>query len=40
MPYSGFEGDYVNPKTGANAYVRKHKYRSPCQLCPPVCVSF
>jgi phospholipase C len=24
MPYSGFEGDYVNQKTGANDYVRKH----------------
>lgn len=23
-PYSGFEGDYVNQKTGANDYVRKH----------------
>jgi subtilase family serine protease len=25
-PYSGFEGTYVNQKTGANDYVRKHKY--------------
>ena len=25
MPYSGFEGNYVNQKTGANDYVRKHK---------------
>ncbi|KAI0133784.1 phosphoesterase family-domain-containing protein [Xylariales sp. AK1849] len=24
MPHSGFEGDYVNQKTGANDYVRKH----------------
>jgi len=24
MPYSGFEGDYVNQVTGANDYVRKH----------------
>ncbi|KAK0103535.1 hypothetical protein ONS95_005555 [Cadophora gregata] len=24
MPYSGFQGDYVNQKTGANDYVRKH----------------
>jgi hypothetical protein len=24
-PYSGFEGNYVNQKTGANDYVRKHK---------------
>jgi phospholipase C len=24
MPYSGFEGDYVNQETGANDYVRKH----------------
>lgn len=28
MPYSGFEGNYVNQKTGANDYVRKHKYDS------------
>jgi len=28
-PYSGFEGNYVNQKTGANDYVRKHKY-VPC----------
>ena len=25
MPYSGFEGDYVNQVNGANDYVRKHK---------------
>lgn len=25
MPYSGFEGNYVNQKTGANDYVRKHE---------------
>lgn len=25
-PYSGFEGNYVNQQTGANDYVRKHKY--------------
>jgi len=25
-PYSGFQGNYVNQKTGANDYVRKHKY--------------
>lgn len=24
MPYSGFEGDYVDQKNGANDYVRKH----------------
>lgn len=24
-PYSGFEGNWVNQKTGANDYVRKHK---------------
>jgi len=24
LPYSGFEGDYVNQQTGANDYVRKH----------------
>ncbi|PSS18502.1 hypothetical protein M430DRAFT_19095 [Amorphotheca resinae ATCC 22711] len=24
MPYSGFEGNYVNQQTGANDYVRKH----------------
>lgn len=24
MPYSGYEGDFLNPKTGANDYVRKH----------------
>ncbi|KAI8625908.1 phosphoesterase family-domain-containing protein [Xylariaceae sp. FL1651] len=24
MPYSGFEGSYVNQKNGANDYVRKH----------------
>jgi acid phosphatase len=28
MPYSGFEGNYVNQQTGANDYVRKHKYVS------------
>jgi acid phosphatase len=28
MPYSGFEGDYVNQVNGANDYVRKHKYVS------------
>lgn len=26
MPSSGFLGDYVNQQTGANDYVRKHKY--------------
>jgi phospholipase C len=26
LPYSGFQGTYVNQKTGANDYVRKHKY--------------
>lgn len=26
MPYSGFEGNWVNQKTKANDYVRKHKY--------------
>ena len=25
MPYSGFQGDYVNQENGANDYVRKHK---------------
>lgn len=25
MPYSGFEGNWVNQDTGANMYVRKHK---------------
>jgi hypothetical protein len=25
MPYSGFEGDWVNQQNGANMYVRKHK---------------
>jgi hypothetical protein len=25
LPYSGFEGNYVNQKNGANDYVRKHK---------------
>jgi len=25
MPYSGFEGDYVNQQNGRNDYVRKHK---------------
>jgi hypothetical protein len=29
MPYSGFTGNFPNPKTGANDYVRKHKYFSP-----------
>ncbi|KAK3935752.1 phosphoesterase family-domain-containing protein [Diplogelasinospora grovesii] len=24
MPYSGFEGNWINQKTGANDYVRKH----------------
>ncbi|KAF2032224.1 phosphoesterase-domain-containing protein [Setomelanomma holmii] len=24
MPSTGFQGNYVNPKTGANMYVRKH----------------
>lgn len=24
-PYSGFQGNYTNQKTGANDYVRKHK---------------
>ena len=28
MPYSGFEGDWVNQENGANMYVRKHKYVS------------
>ncbi len=28
QPYSGFEGNYVNQKTGANDYVRKHKYET------------
>ncbi len=28
MPYSGFEGNWINHKTGANDYVRKHKYGS------------
>jgi hypothetical protein len=27
-PYSEFEGNYVNQKTGANDYVRKHKYET------------
>ena len=31
-PYSGFEGDYVNQKTGANDYVRKHKQVPPPHL--------
>jgi len=26
LPYSGFQGNFVNQKTGANDYVRKHKY--------------
>jgi hypothetical protein len=25
-PYSGFEANWINQKTGANDYVRKHKY--------------
>ncbi len=25
QPYSGFEGNWVNQKTGASDYVRKHK---------------
>ncbi len=25
MPYSGFEGNWVNQVNGANDYVRKHK---------------
>ena len=25
-PYSGFEGNYVNQETGANDFVRKHKW--------------
>jgi hypothetical protein len=25
LPYSGFQGDYINQKNGANDYVRKHK---------------
>ena len=29
LPYSGFEGDYVNQKSGANDYVRKHKCALP-----------
>ncbi|KAF9890960.1 hypothetical protein FE257_005217 [Aspergillus nanangensis] len=29
MPYSGFEANYKNQKTGANDYVRKHKYGNP-----------
>lgn len=33
MPYSGFEGTYVNQKTGANDYVRKHKYFLSISLC-------
>jgi hypothetical protein len=28
MPYSGFEGNWVNQQNGANMYVRKHKYVS------------
>jgi hypothetical protein len=28
LPYSGFEGNYLNQQTGANDYVRKHKYIS------------
>jgi hypothetical protein len=30
MPYSGFQGDYVNQQNGANDYVRKHKYVVTC----------
>lgn len=26
LPYSGFQGDYVNQVNGKNDYVRKHKY--------------
>ena len=26
LPYSGFQGDYVNQVNGANDYVRKHKF--------------
>jgi subtilase family serine protease len=26
MPYSGFQGDFVNQQNGKNDYVRKHKY--------------
>jgi len=25
-PYSGFEGNWINHQTGANDYMRKHKY--------------
>ncbi|KAJ5310811.1 uncharacterized protein N7443_003272 [Penicillium atrosanguineum] len=31
MPYSGFEANYANQKTGANDYMRKHKYVSQYQ---------
>jgi acid phosphatase len=31
MPSSGYTGNYNNPKTGANDYVRKHKYVSGIQ---------
>jgi hypothetical protein len=26
MPYSGFEANYANQKTGANDYMHKHKW--------------
>jgi acid phosphatase len=26
MPSSGYTGNYVNQQTGANDYVRKHKF--------------
>ncbi len=26
MPYSGFDGDWVNQANGRNDYMRKHKY--------------
>jgi hypothetical protein len=29
LPYSGFQGDYVNQVNGRNDYVRKHKYVIP-----------
>jgi acid phosphatase len=32
MPYTGFTGDYPNPESKANMYVRKHKYVSFCIL--------
>ncbi len=38
MPYSGFEANWVNQKTGANDYVRKHKFVLHffvlCYICP------